>query len=275
MIRSPAVRLGSLLLGLLAVLWVGGVAGCGQAVPRGPDVPAAVSAAALRAAHPPAADEAADLERRAHAAGIAGAEAKARGDLGEAERQDRLRAELGKLRLEAEQLAKRQQAQLDQAIAGLDAAAVLQRDEQDRRQVAAARAASDAEWRSRCRWIGLGGLIASLVLGAVIGWAASLPAGIGFASVGLVVSFACAGYGATVTWLPGAVLGLVVLGAAAWLVVHLRQGRVTLALSKTVDAFEGQAGITVEAAKRELKAAASRLGARLPRHVALRKAWRQ
>lgn len=128
-------------------------------------------------------------------------------------------------------------------------------------------AADLRRWVNLCRWFGLAGVAAGALLGGLLCWfvgpKVGVPAGALIAGTGLLV----VAFGATVTWLPLALAGTVVVGLLVWAVAHQRTLALGDALSQTVDALEGKATTTLDDAKKALGKAVGRSGlkARLTR----------
>jgi nucleoid-associated protein YgaU len=134
---------------------------------------------------------------------------------------------------------------------------------QDAGRLERAAEAKDADARAFafwCRWIGLGGVL----IGAVIGMAlARLVDGKTGAWIGggiVSLGFLATAFGSTVTWLPVALIGSIVLGLGAWALFHGRQKQVGAKLSHLVDTIEGNTDATVAESKAALASAVKRSG---------------
>lgn len=124
------------------------------------------------------------------------------------------------------------------------------------------KANDDRQWVKLCRWIGLAGVAAGALLGGVLGVFTTprlgVPVGIIIAGTGLLV----VAFGATVTWLPLALAGVVIAGAVVWALAHQRSLTVGVALSKALDAVRGEAVGTADQALESLDTAMSKSGLR-------------
>lgn len=208
-------------------------------------------------------------------AGVAAARARARADHLQREAvatptEQRIRLAVD-ARLEAEVaegVAKELKAQAEKATDEAERAAQLAREEREAEQ----RAADDRRWRILCRWLGLGGLVAGVLLGGVLAYFAGprvgVPMGALITGTGLLV----VAYGATVSWLPLVLAGVVLAGLVAWAIASQRTLRLGMELSRTVDVIEGKAKGTVKDAKQDLGKALDRSGLR-PRFQRLRARW--
>lgn len=148
------------------------------------------------------------------------------------------------------QALRRQSAEATTAATG---AAVAARQERE----ADARAASDLAWVELTRWVGLIGVGAGVLLGGLLGWLVTPRLGI---LTGLLVTgtgLACTAYGASIRWLPLALLAAIALALVAWALAHWRIGRVGVALSRALDAAESDPHPTLAA---EIDTAKAELG---------------
>jgi hypothetical protein len=250
------------LLLALALLLIG----CGETpVPRGSAQDLAVGAAARADSNALAADQAAVEAARAGAAADA-LEAAAKA----LPTDERIRAAVA-ARVEAassKAVADALQRQADKAAD--DAQDLTEAARRERN--ADLQAAEDRRWVFLCRCVGLAGVGAGALLGGLLTWLSGpklgLPLGSLIVGTGLLVT----AYGATITWLPIALAAVVVVAVIVWAIAHSRSLRVGAELSKTVDALEGNASVTVAEAKESLAKAvgSSGLGKRFTR---LRRGW--
>lgn len=147
-------------------------------------------------------------------------------------------------------------------VAGYSAAASRAASIDARKEREADAASADLrQWVWFCRIIGLVGVVAGGVLGGLLCWIfksalPGAPVGAGIAGLGLLV----VAFGQTVTWLPLVLGGAFVLGLGLWALKHVRGQAVSVALSRTVDALNGEASVTVAEAKDKLGKAVSRAG---------------
>lgn len=160
----------------------------------------------------------------------------------------------------------------DAAAAAARSAAVLAQQERDTEH-----AAQDyRSWLRLCRVVGLSAVVAGALLGALIGYLTRDPRAAGFAGGALVVTGCLAvAFGPATAWLPWAVPIAGALSLTVWAIAHHHGNRVKVALSRTVDALEGQAVGSVEAAKKGLHDAIEDAGASMRKRLrSARAAWK-
>lgn len=107
-------------------------------------------------------------------------------------------------------------------------------------RLAEAKADEDRHWLAICRWVGLGGVVAGALIGGVLAYFVTAKVGILTGSLIAGTGFLATAFGATVTWLPIAVLVVVVAGLAIWAWSHRGALAVVRAASLTIDAEAGQ-----------------------------------
>ena len=200
--------------GPIALLLLAGCWWSSPPTPREEPVPAAVEAERLRATEPPAVVEVRELRAQELAAQTAAAQASAAGNQSQADYQQRLGEELGRLRAAAEEREKEQRQEIAALAAEADRRAVAERAELDRREAAAQRAAdlrhAEDQRQSDRRWAGWGlalavaAGIALRLLGLPVLVSGGIPIAVGVGCLTLAAW-------SSVPWL-GTVLGIVLAG---------------------------------------------------------------
>ena len=244
-----------LLLGLIALL---ALAGCGEVPPPRGSAQDQAAGATARADTTTRAADAAEIDAATKAATAHELERQAVQDPTPVRIRAAADARVDAAAAQAVATALRRQSA--EATSAAQAAAVTARQERD----AEARAASDLAWVSLTRWVGLIGVGAGVLLGGLLGWLVTPRLGI---LTGLLVTgtgLACTAYGASLRWLPLALLVVVVLALVAWALSHWRVGRVGIALSRALDAAESDPHPTladeIDTAKAELGKAVKAAG---------------
>ena len=206
--------------------------GCGEVPPQRGSAQENAAGASARAESTAKLADSAEIDAAAKDAAAKELERKAAKD----PTPDRIRAaddarvEAASSRAVAEAL-RRQSSDADNAA---KIAAVAARSERE----AEARAASDLAWVSITRLVGMVGVGAGVMIGGILAWLVTPRIG---ALAGLLVAstgIACTAYGASLRWMPLAVLASVVVALVAWAMAHWHAGRVGVALSHALDATE-------------------------------------
>lgn len=144
-------------------------------------------------------------------------------------------------RIQAEQQARESRAvalTLTRQAADLDRQAQEAATRAEAERIAAEAAAAEAALVSRFRWLGGLGMFASVLLGVGLGLSYAPRLGLGLGAAGVAASLALAAFGSAMPYLGAVALGIVVLGAGAWVLLTRRTAAGVVALSRALDATE-------------------------------------
>lgn len=117
------------------------------------------------------------------------------------------------------------------------------------------------------RWVGLGGVLIGAVIGLALARLMGVQTGLWIGGGVAGLGFLATAFGATVTWLPVALMAGIVVALGLWASFHGREKQATAAvkdvavrLSHTLDTVEGSTSDSIAHAKQSLTAAINRSG---------------